>query len=171
MVEIPAVEVHLDGAVFHDGQGPRGLVILGAGRGHVDLEAVRENDHRGLEFLELPGPGPVAGGKLPGEHDGVPFDDDVDVQVLMAEQQVPDKAAHHVGLELQLRGHRPTCLRISRMSLGSRSRIRESMFLVRTGWDHWASSSLGDEQVQEVGAADDADDLAVLPPPAGCAAC
>ena len=55
--EVPAVEVHLDGAVFHDGQRPRGLVIFGAGGGHVDFEAVGENDHRGLEFLEFPGPG------------------------------------------------------------------------------------------------------------------
>jgi hypothetical protein len=65
--EVPAVEVHLDGAVFHDGQRPRGLVIFGAGGGHVDLKAVGENDHRGLEFLEFPGPGPEPGRKAPGE--------------------------------------------------------------------------------------------------------
>ena len=99
MVEIPAVEVHLDGAVLHDGQGPRGFVILGAGRGHVDLEAVGEDEHRGLEFLKLPEAGPIAGGKQPGENDGVPFDDDVDVQIFMAQQQVPHEAAHHVGLD------------------------------------------------------------------------
>ena len=97
--EVPAIEVHLDGAVFHDGQRPRSLVIFGPGGGHVDFEAVGENDHRGFEFLEFPGPGPEPRRKLPGEDNGVPFNDDVDVQVLMFEQQVPDKPAHHVGAE------------------------------------------------------------------------
>ena len=97
--EVPAVKVHLDGAVFHDGQGPRGIVILGAGRGHIDFEAVREDNHRGLEFLEDPGPGPVAGGKGLGKGDAVTFDDQVHVQIILPDEQVPDKPPHHVSLE------------------------------------------------------------------------
>ena len=69
--EVPAVQVQLQGRGLHDGQGRRGLVMLQPGRGHVDLEPVGQDHHRGPELLVIPHPGPVALSELLGEPDPV----------------------------------------------------------------------------------------------------
>ena len=88
------------------GKAPGSFVVLGAGGGHIDFEAVGKNDDRGLEFLKDPDPGIWRPFSIaPGKSDGIAFDNDIDVKIFMPQKHIPDKAADDVGIVTQLIRH------------------------------------------------------------------
>ena len=96
--EIPSIEIHLEGTHLHLRGSSRGVVGLNAGRGHIHLETVRKNENHGSEFFMASDFDLVVFGEFLGELDAIALNDNVHIEVLPLENDIPHKAAHKIGL-------------------------------------------------------------------------
>ena len=94
--EVAAVEVLLDRPRRHRGEHGRCVVRLAAGRHEVEPLVVAVEDDRGSELLVRADASVELLRDRACERDRVPFDDDVDVEVPLAEQDVADGSADEV---------------------------------------------------------------------------
>ena len=100
--KVPAKEIFLKGAGFHDGQGGRMRVGFAAGGGHVKLDAMRKHQHgcaKTVIDLHVDAQVPP---KCSRKRDPVAFDDEIQIEVLDAEQQVSHEPAHDKGTDREL---------------------------------------------------------------------
>ena len=83
-------------------QRSRGKIILHARRRDIDLEAVWEDDDRRPKLGVRLDAGATARGETLGEGDAVPFDNDIDIEVVEAQQEITDEAADGKDGNLQI---------------------------------------------------------------------
>src|SRR5208283_3701613 len=102
--KIPPVEVHLERAELDNRQGGRVLIILEPGRSYIHGLPVWKNKHRGVEFFMQLGLYRVPLGKSPSKFDGIPFQNDVYVEIGAVQEQVAHEAAHRICPEPQAFG-------------------------------------------------------------------
>ena len=100
--EVAPEEVLPDRGVLDRRQRRRRVVELRPGRDDVDALAVAVDDHSGAELLVCAHPSAERVCERLRERDRVAFDGDVDVEVPLAEQDVPDGSAHQVDTLVRL---------------------------------------------------------------------
>ena len=103
--EVAPEKVELDGAQLNGGHGGRVFIVFEAGRGDINLEAVGQLHHGGVEFDVGADGATNRLGQFFGKDDSVAFDDHIQIIIFNVQQQVADKAPHGIGGEMVAAGH------------------------------------------------------------------
>ncbi len=95
--EVTPEEIHFKRTRLYYGRCCRGFIILHSGRGHIDLETIRENKHGRSEFSVTPNSDLLVFSKGMGELDSIPFHDNVHIQVFPLYKNISDQSADEIN--------------------------------------------------------------------------
>ncbi len=100
--KITAIKIMLNRGIFNSRQRARFQVIFNPGGGHVYLEPIGENNDRGAEFAVRADAAIMTAGIFGCQGNAVPFDNHIDIEILLPQQQITDKPADSKDMNAEL---------------------------------------------------------------------